>query len=339
MLARLAFPVSLLAFGALRTLAIEDPTGGLRRDNIADLAPHPQPSGNYNEFWTYQFGLNNGVQVQLNLSRADFGRFKDPVCGSDLSVMGFRGKNYFVAREYPLKNFSFDSAHARLAVHTRIFTEGAPPLAHHVFFSTRKDGVSYLLDLTFSDMTPGVVWGDGVFHLRDHQQVGLYFHIPGARVRGKLAINGDTTDVRGFGWMDHSYQTDFATRLIDHGYRYVTCTAPWQGGYFFQNGQGVFGYGVRNQGGRLTLLSPQSIQTPDAAGAAFPSTLVLAFADGSHAKFQVLQDRLRTSAFQELNWLQRKAAALFLGGELISDRGTGRFDGDTALYSFIAVRH
>ena len=133
------------------------PSGGLRSDALADFAPHPASGKTYNELWTYQFWLNGGVQVQLNLSRANFGSFKDPVCGADLAVTNFRGRNIFVAREYPMKRFSWTPATARLEVHPNIHVEGLPPRAHKLFFSTVKDGKEYFLELTFENMTPGVV--------------------------------------------------------------------------------------------------------------------------------------------------------------------------------------
>src|SRR4051812_16687945 len=99
----------LLSVGVVLSAPIP-PTGGLRSDTPVDFAPHNPSSKTFNEFWTYQFWLNGGVQVQLNLSRASFGSFKDPVCGADLAVMNFRGRNAFVAREYPVKRFSWTPA-------------------------------------------------------------------------------------------------------------------------------------------------------------------------------------------------------------------------------------
>src|SRR5437762_13089738 len=87
----------------------------LRRDNATDIAPHPKSSRTYNEFWTYQFWLNEGIQAQVDLSRANFGSFKDPACGADLSLIGFKGRNYFVAREYKARNFAFDVERQRLS--------------------------------------------------------------------------------------------------------------------------------------------------------------------------------------------------------------------------------
>src|SRR5690606_9981419 len=129
-------------------------------------------------FWTWQFLLEGGAQIQLNFSRVHFGTLKDPVCGADLAVMNFRGRNHFVAREYPLSNFSWEPAAERLGVHANIWAEGLPPRSHHVRFATKKGGKSYYLDLTFDKMMPGAVWGDGVFRLGGGESVSLFVHVP-----------------------------------------------------------------------------------------------------------------------------------------------------------------
>src|SRR5215217_3932737 len=240
-------------------IAQTPPSGSLRADTPADYAPHASNGKTFNEFWTYQFLLNGGIQVQLNLSRANFGSFKDPVCGADLAVMNLLGRSSFVAREYPIKRFSWTPGSARLQVHDDIWSEGQPPRAHRIFFSTEKGGKSYLVDLTFENMMPGAVWGDGVFDLPDNQKMALYFHIPRSRVKGRIAVGKDTINVRGFGWMDHTWQTQFAPKLIDAGYRYVVTSGRVEGGYFFQKGDKVFGYGIREEKGRLTLLQPTAL--------------------------------------------------------------------------------
>jgi hypothetical protein len=318
-----------------------EPVGGLRRDDQADLSPHPQATRTFNEFWTYLFWLNNGIQVELNLSRASFGKFKDPVCGAGLSVMNFKGRDYLVAREYPSGNFVFDTARQRLSVHERIFFEGFPPLKHRVFFSTSKNGVAYFLDLSFEDMLPGLVWGDGVFHLPGDQRLGLYFHIPRARVHGRLGVNGDTVAVEGFGWMDHNWETNYAPRLIDAGYRYALFSGRAEGGCFFQKDGRIFGYGLRQTEGQPVLLRPKGMKTTETmtwAGVAQPRSFEIDY-DGAPPTRGRWKDLSQwASAFRQLNSLERFGAKLFAGGDLYSFRGTGVVnDSFPALFSFTAV--
>jgi len=318
------------------------PAGGLRPDVIADLAPHPASSKSYNEFWTYQIQFTNGTQLQLNFSRINFDGFKDPVCGSDLAVMGFKGRNYFVAREYPLKNFVFDPVKARLSVHENIFFQGKPPAEHRLFFSTAKKNQTFLLDLNFTEMSAGAVWGDGIFNLRGGK-AGLFFHIPKSKVRGRFAVNGDTLAVEGFAWLDHTYLTEFATKVMDVGYRYVLSAGRVEGGYFIQNKDGVSGYGIREENEHLTLLHPSDLKSIDRSswgGYSMPKALGFSFTDASPTQISRKEDRQCISAFHELNWFEKKGAKFFLGGEIVGLRGLGQTqDSLPALLSFTLIRH
>jgi len=324
------------------TLAQTPPTGGLRPDTPSDYAPHASNGKTFNEFWTYQFLLNGGIQVQLNLSRANFGSFKDPVCGADLAVMNFLGRNAFVAREYPIKRFSWSPSAARLEVHDDIWSEGMPPRSHRLFFSTQKAGKAYFLDLTFEGMTPGVVWGDGVFDLPDNQKMALYFHIPRARVKGRIALDGDTINVRGFGWLDHTWQTQFAPKLIDAGYRYTVTSGRAEGGYFFQKGDKVFGYGIREDKGRFALLNPTGLTAASRAswgGTSVPKRLEVALEGRAPLALLRTEDRQRTSFMQELSSIERFGAKMFLGGELMGFRGAGLVDDAApAIFSYTVVK-
>lgn len=331
-----------LAVLAAPVLAATFPQGGLRRDTPADYAPQENPGRTHNEFWTWQFLLNDGLQVQVNLSRVHFGKFKDPVCGADLAVMGPGGRSEFVAREYPLSNFTWEPAAGRLSVHANIFAEGLPPRAHRVFFSTSKGGKDYFLDLAFDNMKPGVVWGDGLFRLGGGETVSLAIHIPRARVKGRLAIDGDTIAVRGVGWMDHSRQSQFGTRFMDAAYRYVVTSGRAEGGMFFTEKSSVFGYGVREENGVLTLLRPEAFTAPERSswgGVSVPRRLEIRLAGGDTVRFARTLDRQRTSVLQELGKLERMGARMFLGGELLGYRGLGRVDeAHPALYSFTLVK-
>ncbi len=330
-----------LVFSAASSWSITGPTGPLRPDTLSDLAPHAKLSDTYNEFWTYLFWLNNGMQVEVNLSHAYFGSLKDPVCGASLSLTNFRGHNFLVAREYKNSNFTFDAARSRLTVHERIFFEGRPPEAHRLSFATEKKGVSYFLELTFKNMTHGAVWGDGVFHLQDGQQSGLFFHIPKAEVWGRLAINGDTLAVEGFGWMDHSWQTHFGTKLISAGYRYVLPSNHVEGGFFFRRDGTLFGYGLRGENGHLTLLRPTAIKTLEPmswAGIDQPHAFELDFDGPAPAVCRWKEQRQWSSAFGELNTFERFGAKVFLGGDLYGFRGTGAVNEFPALFSFTIVK-
>jgi hypothetical protein len=331
-----------LLFVAVITAAARVPEGGLRPHTPEDLGPEPRPGRTHNEFWTWQFLFGDGIQAQLNISRVHFGSFKDPVSGADLALMGFRGRNHFVAREYPLRNFSWDPSTARLGVHANIHAEGFPPGEHRVRFATRKDGRDYLLELAFEAMTPGVVWGDGEFRVGGGERISLFLHVPRAKVHGRIAVDGDTLEVRGVGWMDHTRQTQFGTRLMDAGYRYVVTSGRVEGGYFFQNGSSVFGYGVRVGPAGPELLRPQSVTASERSswgGHFVPGRLEFGLEGRPPVTVARVESRQRTSVLQELGSFERMGARMFLGGELFGYRGLARVDDSLpAVFSYTMVR-
>jgi predicted secreted hydrolase len=330
-----------LSLLAVPVLSIGVPSGNLRPDNLDDFAPHPQIGKTFNEFWTYTFWLNNGISVEVNLSRASFGSFKDPVCGANLSATNFKGKNYLVAREYKSSNFAFDRNSYRLSIHERIFSEGRPPESHRLFFATTKKGTSYFLDLTFKEMAQGSVWGDGVFQLPDNQKVALFFHVPRARVQGRLAIDNDTLAVQGWGWMDHTWQTHFAPKLIDAGYRYVV-PGRVEGGFFFRRDGNLFGYGLREENGKRIVLHPTGIRTLEKtswAGINLPLAFEIDFNGAPAVRYRWKEQRQSNSAFQELSSFERWGAKLYIGGDLYGFRGTGTVnDSLPAVFSFTGVK-
>jgi len=339
---RVVFSALILLHALTTFAAVSMPQGALRRDTQTDFAPQPGPGKTHNEFWTWQFLLNDGIQVQLNMSRVHFGKFKDPVCGADLAIMQPGGRSSFVAREYPLSNFKWNPSEGLLSVHSNIWSEGYPPREHRVVFGTSKSGKDYFLDLTFEKMMPGAVWGDGLFRVGGGETVALFIHIPKARVKGRLLLGGDTIAVRGFGWMDHSRQSQFGTRFMDAAYRYAVTAGRAEGGYFFSDKSNVFGYGVREENGALTLVKPSAINVSERSswgGLAVPKRLMIEAGVGASVRLLRTEDRQRTSVLQELGSLERMGARMYLGGELLGYRGVGLVDDSLpAVYSFTMVK-
>lgn len=341
---RLALLVIAPLAAAAAEAAMQPPAGDLRPATVADLRPHPSSSKTYNEFWTYQLFLENGLQACLNFSRVNLGSFKDPVCGADLTLIGFKGRNYKVAREYDKKNFAFEEGAHRLRVHENIWLEGRLPQEHRIRFTTAKKGTSYHLELEFSEIMPGKVWGDGLFKLGS-DAVGIYVHIPYAKVSGKLAINGDTAHVSGRAYMDHTFQTDLAPSLVKAGYRYVSRAAPLEVGYFLQplakHGQVPVGYGLRLENDTLKLRRPASLKVASAAKSLevkVPTRLEIAFQDNSTAVLERGGDRYRQSLLEEFNWGEKVVIKRFMGGEVKTFKGVGKLDATRpAGYDFFIV--
>lgn len=320
------------------------PSGDMRLANLADLKPHRSNSNTYNEFWTYHFFLEGNVQAYLNFSRVNLGSFKSPVCGADFTLLGFKGRNYSVAREYEKSNFVFIDSLQQLQVHRNIWFSGRLPETHRVFFSTRKKDVDYFLDLEFTDIQPGRVWGDGMFKLGS-ESVGIFLHIPRARVSGRLGINGDMVEISGTAYMDHTFQTTLAPELVDAGYRYISQEESLEVGYFLdpdrRYGSVPVGYGLRLQNGAVTLLKPASLKVAAAGkamGVKVPTRLEITFKDSSKSVLERRQDRLQQSYLHEFSGLSKMAVKRFMGGEILTFKGLGTNRGAQLIaYNFFIV--
>ena len=345
LLSAIALGAFLVSHPAAAAGHIQLPTGDLRAAVLTDLKPHHSNSKTYNEFWTYHFFLDGNVQVILNFSRASLGTFKDPVCGADLTIMGMKGKNFTVAREYEKKNFVFTDSSQELRVHEKIWFSGRLPDAHHVRFATTKKDVSYYLDLDFSDILPGKVWGDGMFKFGGEDAVGIFMHIPSATVKGRLAVNKDTLEVSGHGYMDHTFQTDLAPHLVGAGFRYVTQSGPLEAGYFLDPigkfERQTVGYGLRLVNGALVLRKPSGIKVTSAAkamGVRVATSLEIQFQDGSKAVLGRSEDRLQQSVLHEFSGFTKMAVKSFMGGEIITFRGMGTLNASQPMaYNFFVV--
>lgn len=339
------FPALLLFRTASAAERIQTPTGELRAATAADIKPHPSSSKTYNEFWTYHFILEGNLNAVLNFSRVNLGSYKAPVCGADLNLIGFKGRNHSVAREYEKKNFVFEEAGQKLRVHEKIFFEGALPETHHVRFATTKKNVSYFVDLTFTSILPGQVWGDGMFRFGSGDAVGIFIHIPSAEVTGFIAVNQDTLAVKGRAYMDHTFQTDLAPALVGAGFRYLALDAPVEAGYVlspdsrFENTP--VGYGLRFAGGAATLLKPVSLKVVTharAMGANVATQLEIGYRDGTSAALKRGQDRLQQSTLHEFSGFTKKMIKSFMGGEILTFKGTGWLNGSRPIaYDFFTV--
>jgi hypothetical protein len=339
---------ALFLASALRSPAAEHiqlPTGDLRAAVLTDLKPHPSGSKTYNEFWTYHFLLDGNIQVILNFSRVNLGSFKSPVCGADLTIMGFQGRNWSVAREYDKKNFVFTDSAQGLRVHENIWFSGRLPESHHAHFATTKKNVSYYLDLDFTDIQPGRVWGDGMFKFGGGDALGIFIHIPSAKVKGRLGINQDTSEVSGRAYMDHTFQTDLAPNLVSAGYRYVSETDPAEAGYFLDPASRFekrpVGYGLKSLNGELVLRRPETLKVLSASkamGAKVATAVEIGFQDGSKTVLNRGEDRMQQSVLHEFSGFTKMAIKSFMGGEILTFRGVGTIAGARPMaYNFFTV--
>ncbi len=325
----LSLLVALSAGAAPADERVTLPTGGERGLGVADLRPHRVSGSAYNESWSYSFLLGDGMQATFSLSLAHLGSLMSAVSGAEFSVSGFDGKTYRAAKQYDAKDLVFSEGAQRLQVQPTIFFEGALPRAHRVHFEASKNGALYAVDLTFSDIAAGLTWGDGVFRLGG-QQIGMFLHIPYARVSGTISVGGVTKRVRGTATMDHTFQTDFAPKLVRGAYRYVQHGTNAEVGYVIrpasQFEDRVVGLAAVREGGRFRLRRPESLEVVSARtvrGASVPHQLAVRFAGGGQTILNRERDDQSFSALDELGGLQRSLARSYIGGEVVVVRGRG----------------
>lgn len=309
------------------------PRGDPRVATVEDLRPHIREKTGYSETWAYHIYLKGGVQLYVNFSRANLGSFKGDVSGADLSIVGLDGQNYAVAREFPAKNLNFGDEDHKLGVHKKIWFSGQLPNAHRLHYETTKKGMSYLVDLVFDGIEPGMVRGDGIYRFGQSDALGVFIHIPYATVSGTIAINGEGHEVEGTAYMDHMFQTVSLPKLLCCGFRYIRHDSDWEVGSFLLSseryGAAVAGYGLKKHGAVAKLLTPQSLTV--LSGSKIDGVRVAETIEVLYSSDRVLRiDRIgvdqRLSVFRELSGFVKTLARIFVGGELIYYRAPGKLD-------------
>jgi len=306
---------------------IDSPEGPFRPTTSEDFLAKNLPSKYYNELWTYHVKLENGVQIINTFSISDFGSFKDRVTGVKLMVTWTDGKTYVINKEYDpstLVNVA-DSTYLRLRKDRSFWAKGNLDGEHILNFQNEKDGVRYDMNLTFYDISEGISYGDGVYRFDDNE-IGIKLLMPHAKVKGYVAINGDTLTANGVGYMDHVYQNNLSTEIIDRSYRVKTGDS--NNGLFMhfitldKNGTDLpIGYGVRYRNGEPTMITSSSIRKVLSDNKLDRKLLI---DTGQTDSIDVdVQDHFNTySLLSELGRIQRFFAKRVTGGELLEMNGT-----------------
>ncbi|SMO33430.1 carotenoid 1,2-hydratase [Gracilimonas mengyeensis] len=325
---------------------ITHPDGSYRNTTPKDFKAKNLSSAFYNELWTYHINLDNGVQVIYTFSINDFGSFKSRVTGVKLSVSWTDGKTYVVNKEYGPETFinEPDSMYIRPHPDRTYWAKGKLDDEHRLFFYNIKKGVQYDLDLTLFDIAPGKTIGNGVYKAGDNE-IGMALLIPHAKVKGFVAINGDTLNVTGSAYMDHIYQNNLSTKVIDRSYRVKTGDA--QNGMYFHyitlsrdgNSHIPIGFGIRYKQGRDYLITPSSIERVS-----------------SHPDEKLLDEYIKVKPYQtdmlnirvdeyfntysildEIGGIKKFFAKKALGGELFEMNGTVTINGNQPGYFYYMV--
>ncbi len=323
------------------------PEGDLRQTGWADMLPHTMSGDYYNEFWSYHVFLENDLHLHLTFSLANFGSFKSPVSGGKLFVSNFKGNNYNVAREFAIEHLVIDEDRNKIRLHEgrEIYLSGKLPYGHHIYYRTSKDGVSYLVDLDFHDIHQGYTWGDGVFRL-ENEDMGIFVHIPRAEVTGIVAIDNDTLEVSGTAYMDHTFQTNLSSKVVDKGFRHITHTdSGFHIGYYLvpkkRSRADVIGLSLIRENSPTILERPKQIAVLDSdriGGRTVPRYLEVVFDSGKRSVINRQQDFQHVSFLEEVGGIRRRLVRSFLGGEVIEYVGTGKLNGNIPInYNFFLV--
>lgn len=307
-----------------------NPDGELQKANPEDIWAHTLSGSHFNEFWNYHFYLNDGLKVHVTFSVANFGSFKAPVSGVRVSVYNMDDDIFQISREYPLDQLVQDKENYIFKPHPdkEVFFKGNLPDEHEVRIETSKGGVSYDINLTFDNIAEGLKWGQGEFTV-GNEDIGIITHIPYAEVSGNVTVNKYSKDVHGTAYMDHTYQDETTTRLMHSGYRFIHHDDPenWDLLYFLypsSRDNNTIGYRLTNRNDEIKLQGAQRIKDMTRSrsfGETIAQEIELEFENQKTAKLTRTTDEEKITMFGELNWVQRRAARTFLGGEVLDFRG------------------
>lgn len=313
----------------------------------------PQSLGQkgYNEFWNYHFYLDQDIRLHVTFSMVDFGSLKAPVSGIRISVQNFDGRTWQVSREYPIERLTLDQNRYRVRLHPErnFYFEGKLPEAHRLAIDFTKDGISYNIHLEFSDIQPGMMWGDGHYGVRDGG-LTIVTHIPYARVSGHIQINEKKLNVSGTAYMDHTWQFESSVRMIHSAYKFIHHGSAdnWEILYFIlpqaRGEHQTVGHRISNHNGSIRHYGINRIVTHQAErvdGKSVFNRMVIGAAGGGQLELRRTENREIHPTFGELSWIARRGIRSLLGGEVIDYRGRGvliedgvRYPGE---YNFILI--
>src|SRR5690606_463720 len=130
--------------------------------------------------------------------------------------------------------------------------------------------------------------------------------------------------------MDHTFQTNFAPKLVRSAYRYVQHGDVMEVGYLIAPDDRfedrIVGIGAVREGGRFRLRKPaavEAVSTRQAHGVAVARQLAVRYERGRPTIINRDRDQQSFSALQDLGGLQRAVVRRYIGGEVVVFRGRG----------------
>lgn len=343
----LAFLIVLISsqFGAPGAKA-QEPEGYLHNSVVQSMIPRFDHSSYYYETWTYHIVLDNGIYIIYEFNITDFGAFKERVSGAKFQITWLDGKTHVARKEYNLNTFAYDSTRNKIELHPRrtYWAQGRFDSVHTVNFDTKKKGVDYHTTLELYDIAKSQIWGDGHFVVQG-TEMSLAFPVPHAKVRGMVALNGDTLrNVSGVAFMDHIHIKDKVTSLFKRGHRIKIGDA--QNGKLINVMQSndsnrLLGYGIDYNNGKATLLKPAEIKDLSKGkvrGVQFSEASKLRFENGDTVEVTVDKVLDDYSILDELGGIQKFFAKKYLGGQVIEFNGMGHAaSSDSMIFNYFII--
>lgn len=342
----LLFLTLFLPMAAHSQQVLRTPNGIFRDTEPEDFLAKNLPSKYYNELYTYQINLENGVQIIYTFSINDFGSFKDRVTGGKLSVTWLDGETYVANKEYPIDKFINEADSNKIILHPErnYWASGSFNDEHVLNFKTTKNGVAYDVRLVLYDIAQGKIWGDGVYQ-SEKNIFGLSILIPHAKVKGYISINGERVEAKGVAVMDHIYQKNLSTKFIKKSYRIKSGDA--ENGFFFhyllvENNKYTIpiGYGIKYTNGVARMLTPAGIKSGDTKkthGVRLDTNFHIKSYQMDSLHVKVTEHFDSYSILDELGGIKKIIAKRFVGGEVIEMNGTATVNGEPAFFNFFTV--
>ena len=301
------------------------PAGSVRSLTASDFLPHQNSAKEFNETWSYQFVFDNGTRAFVNYSTL-YVPGSGKKIGCDLSFWNFKGKSYAVGRQYPPERLKAIKEKSTIDIKGEYMMENKPGKGHRVLFTADKEG-KFFLDLTFESAEQGKVPGDGIWKVGS-EKFAQYIHVPYGRVSGRIGYNDDTISVKGYAYMDQTWQTAQATAIAIRSINFSTNarSSLYAGRISISEKGGLLGYALYNGGEGMKVVMPESVKDDgeNYNGKKFPKKeLSLEWKDGSPAlKFPVNKTYQKASLLDKVDgWIAKKAMKIAAGGEVMFHRG------------------
>ena len=318
--------IAFFAFSAANAAEVTLPTGADRALTVTDFMPHQSISKEFSETWSYQFVFDNGTRAFLNYSALYIPGLGKKL-GCDLNFWNFKGKTYTVGRQYPPERLVANKETATIEINKDEYKlQNKPGKGHRVLYSADKGG-KFLLDVTFESAVPGMVPGNGVWTF-GKEKFAQYIHIPYGRVTGKIAYNEDTLTVKGYAYMDQTWQTVQATDMAVRTINFSTNekTSMFAGRITIANNGQLMGYALFNGPQGMKVAIPTKIKEGGDVytGQKFPkTTLAFEWKNGvPPTSFPVNKVLQKASLLDKVDgWFAKKAMKIAAGGEVLFYRG------------------